>query len=139
MTFGEKIKDARKSKKLTQKQLSEKIGVAHNSISDWENGKNKPDSNTIELLCNVLEITPNYLLTSSPEEFTPSEIMLIKNYRALDSLGQELVDLTIKSEVKRTEQLKERLAMYNEKIARHIPYEQTADDCQQQPIETKNQ
>ena len=62
LSFGEKIKLARKSKKLTQKQLAEKIGAAHNSISDWENNKNKPDPDTIELLCVVLDITPNYLL-----------------------------------------------------------------------------
>ena len=33
LTFGEKIKDARKSKNLTQKQLAEKIGAKHNSVS----------------------------------------------------------------------------------------------------------
>lgn len=36
MTFGEKIKQARTAKKLTQKQLAEKINAKHNSISDWE-------------------------------------------------------------------------------------------------------
>lgn len=36
MTFGEKIKQARIAKKLTQKQLAEKINAKHNSISDWE-------------------------------------------------------------------------------------------------------
>ena len=41
LSFGEKIKDARKSKNLTQKQLAEKIGAKHNSVSDWENDKNK--------------------------------------------------------------------------------------------------
>ena len=71
LSFGEKIKSARKLKKLTQRQLADKIGAAHNSISDWENDKNKPDPDTIELLCGVLDITPNYLLASSSEDFSP--------------------------------------------------------------------
>ena len=32
MTFGEKIKQARTAKKLTQKQLAERIYAKHNSI-----------------------------------------------------------------------------------------------------------
>ena len=53
MTFGEKIKQARTAKKLTQKQLAERINAKHNSICDWEKDKCKPDMDTIELLCEV--------------------------------------------------------------------------------------
>ena len=81
LSFGEKIKDARKSKNLTQKQLAEKIGAKHNSVSDWENDKNRPDAATIEILCKVLNITPNYLLDTSPGEYTPAEKTLIEKYR----------------------------------------------------------
>ena len=102
LSFGEKIKLARKSKKLTQKQLAEKIGAAHNSISDWENNTNKPDPNTIELLCGVLEITPNYLLAVSSEDFTPAEKLLIKQYRELDTHGKEMVDFTLNKEHERS-------------------------------------
>lgn len=98
LTFGEKIKEARKAKKLTQKQLADKIGAAHNSISDWENDKNKPDPDTIELLCGVLEITPNYLLASNPDEFSPAEKMIIKKYRSLDPYGQETVNTILDRE-----------------------------------------
>lgn len=62
MTFGEKIKKARKEKGLTQKQLASLINVKHNSISNWENNQNKPDPDTIELLCGALSMTPSYLL-----------------------------------------------------------------------------
>lgn len=47
LTFGEKIRDSRKAKGLTQKQLAENINAKHNSVSDWENNKNKPDPDTI--------------------------------------------------------------------------------------------
>lgn len=102
LTFGEKIRDARKSQNLTQKQLAEIIGAKHNSVSDWENDKNKPDPDTIELLCGVLKITPNYLLKSSNEEFSPKEKQIIKKYRDLDPHGKEMVDFTLQKEWERS-------------------------------------
>lgn len=68
MTFGEKIREARKAFGYTQRQLAEKIGAKHNSISDWENDKNKPDPDTIELLCGILELEPNYLLRKNDND-----------------------------------------------------------------------
>ena len=62
MTFGEKIRQARKAKKMTQKELAQLINAKHNSVSNWENDQNKPDPDTIELLCGVLDLTPNELL-----------------------------------------------------------------------------
>lgn len=101
LTFGEKIREARKSKGLTQKQLADKIGAKHNSVSDWENNKNKPDPDTIEILCGVLGITPNYLLKTISEEFSSFEKNIIKKYRALDSEGQEHVNTVLEWETKR--------------------------------------
>lgn len=89
LTFGEKIKDARKSKNLTQKQLAEKIGAKHNSVSDWENDKNRPDAATIEFLCKALDITPNYLLDASPGEYSPAEKTIIEKYRFISEYSPE--------------------------------------------------
>lgn len=60
MTFGERLRAARKAKKLTQKELASLIHAAHNSISNWENDQNKPDPDTIQNLCWALDVTPNY-------------------------------------------------------------------------------
>lgn len=61
MSFGSNLKRARIAKGLTQKELAAMIDARHNSVSNWENDQNKPDPDTIEILCGVLEITPNYL------------------------------------------------------------------------------
>ncbi len=108
LTFGEKIKEARKQKNLTQKQLADLIGAAHNSISDWENNKNKPDPDTIELLCGVLKITPNYLLASTEDDFSPKEKLLIKKYRFISAHspdGAKAVDAVLDREYAVAEQL----------------------------------
>lgn len=106
LTFGQKIKEARKIKGLTQKQLATKIGAKHNSVSDWENNKNKPDPDTIEFLCGVLEITPNYLLTAESDDFSSTEKSIIKKYRDLDEYGKESLRMMLERESERTRTLK---------------------------------
>ena len=96
-SFGQKIKAARKEKNLTQRQLAILIGAKHNSISDWENDKNRPDPDTIELLCGVLSLSPSYLLDSNlkGESLSPSELNLIKKYRKLSPYQQGTIDINI--------------------------------------------
>ena len=120
LTFGEKIKEARKQKNLTQKQLADLIGAAHNSISDWENNKNKPDPDTIELLCGVMKITPNYLLASSEDDFSPKEKTIIKKYRSLDSHGQETVTYILDRETERVKTLWEQTE-YIDNLKKSVP------------------
>ncbi len=67
----------------------EKIGAKHNSVSDWENNKNRPDAATIEFLCKALDITPNYLLDSSPGEYSPAEKAMIEKYRFISEYSPE--------------------------------------------------
>lgn len=106
LSFGEKIKDARKAKGMTQRQLADKIGAKHNSVSDWENNKNKPDPDTIELICGVLDIAPNYLLRADDVGYNATEKILINKYRALDHYGQELIDLVLDKEYERCQEQK---------------------------------
>ena len=62
MLLGERIKNLRKSKGLTQSELGEKLGLTKVSISCYENGTRFPDLETFELLVDALETTPDYLL-----------------------------------------------------------------------------
>lgn len=91
MTLGEKIKSARKAKKLTQYQLAGMVNAKHNSVSDWENDKSKPDMNTIGLLCRALDLTPTYLIGSkSDDEYTDTIGKLINEPRLLDMIDNYL-------------------------------------------------
>lgn len=69
MSMGERLKYARKAKKYTQKQLAESIGAKHNSISNWEKGKNKPNAYIIEKLCEELNVSPSYLISGDDAGF----------------------------------------------------------------------
>ena len=60
--IGNFIARCRKSKKMTQVELAEKLGVSDKSISKWENAKCMPDLSLFPQLCDVLEITINDLM-----------------------------------------------------------------------------
>lgn len=63
--IGKFIASCRKEKKLTQKELAEKLGVTEKSISNWENGRNMPDLSLFKPLCNELGISINELLSGN--------------------------------------------------------------------------
>jgi transcriptional regulator with XRE-family HTH domain len=62
INMGDSLKNARIKKGLTQKELAELIGAKNNSISNWEKNQNKPDPDTIEILCGALGISTDKLL-----------------------------------------------------------------------------
>ena len=62
MTFGEKLFSLRKSQKLSQEELSEKLGVTRQAVSRWENGETMPDSPNLLEICNLFGVSADYLL-----------------------------------------------------------------------------
>lgn len=60
--IGNFIATERKSKKLTQAKLAEKVFVSEKTVSKWEKGKGIPDTNTLPKLCEVLGVSLNELL-----------------------------------------------------------------------------
>lgn len=84
--IGNFIATERKSKKLTQAKLAEKIFVSEKTVSKWENGNGIPDTNTLPKLCEILDITLNELLCG--ERITNDNIQ--QNNKLLLDLTKEL-------------------------------------------------
>ena len=59
---GTFIAQCRKEKKLTQKQLGEKLNVTDRAVSKWETGRSFPDVSLMEPLCQELDISVSELL-----------------------------------------------------------------------------
>jgi transcriptional regulator with XRE-family HTH domain len=59
--IGYKIQLARKKKKISQFDFAEKIGLSRTSMSNIENGKNGVSVEKIRVICETLEVDPNYL------------------------------------------------------------------------------
>ncbi len=60
--LGEKIKELRIERGLSQKQLADKIGVATNTVSQYESGKSKTSIDILANLAIELDTTTDFLL-----------------------------------------------------------------------------
>ena len=62
MKFGENLQNLRKSKKMSQEKLAEKVDVSRQSISKWERGESYPTMNNIMSLCEIFHCNINNLV-----------------------------------------------------------------------------
>lgn len=60
--FTERLKYSRIDKELTQKAIALLLKVDQSSISDWERGKTFPSYIMLLTLCQILEVSADYLL-----------------------------------------------------------------------------
>ena len=61
INIGKVIKEARKAKGLTQKEVADKFFMGQQQYSRWETGLYEMNYEQIVKICNLLEITPNVL------------------------------------------------------------------------------
>lgn len=76
--LGNNIAKERKKNNWTQEQLSEKIGMSSNYISNIENNYSIPSLETLVKICSALDVTPDYLLLGtiySSEKYLNDEIV----------------------------------------------------------------
>lgn len=65
-----KIKEYRKLKRMTQKELGEKIGVKHNTVSGYENGTNEPEQDILFKIAAALDVSINDLFPETRSDTT---------------------------------------------------------------------
>ena len=65
--FGEKLKTIRKSRNLTQLELSQRLGVSKGTVSAYEQGLSYPSIETLVKITSILNISSDYLLGISDE------------------------------------------------------------------------
>ncbi|WP_042272444.1 helix-turn-helix domain-containing protein [[Clostridium] dakarense] len=68
MEIGKQIKKYRTEKGLSQEELSEKIFVSRQTISNWENNKNYPDMKSLLLLSSLFNVSLDILIKGDLEE-----------------------------------------------------------------------
>lgn len=59
--FGGILKDLRKTKKLTQKQLATQIGLTTTAVSKYELGESVPPLDVLRILASVFGVSIDYL------------------------------------------------------------------------------
>lgn len=120
MTIGERIKQLRIEKEITQTELADIIGTTKQNIYKYENGiiTNIP-SDKIEAISKYFQISPAFLMgwnnpvSSEPESlirtsnnsFSTDEIQHIKKYRTLDTYGKKMIECVLDLEFERCKQI----------------------------------
>ena len=99
LVYAERIRTLRAAANLSQGELAE-------AISNWETGRTRPDIANIPRLCNVLGITVAAFFSDTPEEagWNDAERTLMRNYRKLSAINQDLLSATAQTMVALEEQ-----------------------------------
>ena len=59
---GKNIRILRTRKKMTQDALAEKLFVSHQTVSNYEPGKTRPDIDTLVKIADIMEVDVNVLI-----------------------------------------------------------------------------
>lgn len=68
ITFGERLKELRNLKKLTQQQLADIFYLNKSSISRYENNGQMPENEVLQKLADFFEVSIDYLLGRTAEQ-----------------------------------------------------------------------
>ena len=92
MKFGEKLYNLRRSAKMSQENLAEKVGVSRQSVSKWENGDAYPEMENILKICKIFHCKINDLIHEDIQD--------------IDSLDEEIKMKVVKLEKEKQKKLK---------------------------------
>lgn len=81
--IGRKIKEFRSNRKWSQKELGKRIGVSHNTVSDYENGKITLGQDMLFTLADVFEVTIDDFFPARKDS-NIEEIILNEDFDATD-------------------------------------------------------
>lgn len=62
--IGKRIKDERKKRRMSQKQLASKLYFTREAVSLWETGKNRVEMNTLKLIADALDVDLDILISA---------------------------------------------------------------------------
>lgn len=115
MSFGKKLRSLRQEKKLSQVELSKKLNVTSQALSQYELGKRIPDAEMIIRIADFFDVSVDYLLDRTNERITVDNMKAILASdpafaRALEKLTtrkelQELFKVTKDLSRERVEQI----------------------------------
>lgn len=75
MDIGNKIKNLRNKRNLTQKQLATKLNISASTIGMYEQNRREPDNKTLVKLSQFFYVSTDYLLNNLPQN-TPETLPL---------------------------------------------------------------
>ena len=98
--IGKRIRELRESLKMTRNQLAEKVGISTSMLYYYEKEQKVPSAEVLARICEVLDISADYLLGLIDEpkslSFIRVELTKPKNKKELiDEIGRVLKESDI--------------------------------------------
>ncbi len=101
MTIRDRIFDKLAELNMTQKEFAKRTGIPETTVSDWKKKKTNPTSEKILIICKVLDVTPEWMLSgvethgtrSNPASIIAVDVetdagMLLEIYNSCDNAMQ---------------------------------------------------
>jgi transcriptional regulator with XRE-family HTH domain len=92
MTVGERIKEQRVQKKLTQTELAKLVDLSYIQIGRYETGKSNPSASVLNRLAVVLDTTTDFLMKGTEDEAVAAQLSdkeLLKQFKQVEQLNAE--------------------------------------------------
>ena len=103
--MGNRIKIRRKELRIKQAELAERLNISNSHMSSIENGRQKPSLDIFIQICNLLNVTPDYLLLGSMHAYNiPQDIIdILRLCNQSDiELAGDFIELLVKRNNKAT-------------------------------------
>jgi len=92
MVFGDRLKQARTKKKISQQELARLVGVHYTNIGRYERGEADPSTNVLNKIAQALEVTPDYLINGTINEKAENVISdneLLIQFKKIEKLPED--------------------------------------------------
>jgi transcriptional regulator with XRE-family HTH domain len=90
-----RIRELRKHKKLTQKELAKHLKIAASTLSYWETEKYEPDNESLRLLSSFFQVPIDYILGGNMLKWSVQDIEKMP-YAVPHGLSNDQIDTTVK-------------------------------------------
>lgn len=87
--FSNNLKRLRKSKKLTQIQLADKLGVAKTTLASYEQGRRMPDIEIQNKLADIFDISLDQLHGRTSQQEYENDTLMFNHIDGFTELSEE--------------------------------------------------
>jgi len=77
MIISERIFKLMQAQGMSQKEFSQRTGIAQSSISDWKRKKTNPSSDKIMAICETLKVSPYDILDDDPNREQGGDYLIV--------------------------------------------------------------
>lgn len=114
MSFKDRLKEARKKQKKTQREMANLLGIKPSTYSGYETGYSEPNMNILSKIVDILECDPNFLLQDEIKRnmiinkqynLSIKEKEHLNNYRRLNDERKKRIDKIINMELEEQDEM----------------------------------